>query len=46
MYEFYQDDKNYYIVMELCEGGELLDVILSKHYISETEAAGYMKQIM
>jgi calcium-dependent protein kinase len=43
MYEFYQDEKNYYIVMELCEGGELLDVILQKQHISETEAAGYMK---
>jgi len=25
MYEFYKDPKNYYIVTELVEGGELFD---------------------
>ncbi|KAJ8512527.1 hypothetical protein OPV22_002961 [Ensete ventricosum] len=29
-YEAYEDDLNIYIVMELCEGGELLDRILSR----------------
>jgi hypothetical protein len=29
--------------MELCEGGELLDVILRKDHVGEAEAAGYMK---
>ena len=36
MYEFYKDEKNYYIVMELCDGGELLDVILKNKSITET----------
>ena len=35
MYEFYKDDKNYYIVMELLNGGELLDVILKSKTVSE-----------
>ena len=46
MYEFYKDEKNYYIVMELWNGGELLDVILKNKTVTETIAAGYMKQIL
>ena len=46
MYEFYKDEKNYYIVMELCQGGELLDVILKNDKITEAQAANYMKQII
>nr|GMD49774.1 CDPK-related kinase 5 [Ipomoea batatas]GMD58661.1 CDPK-related kinase 5 [Ipomoea batatas] len=29
-YDAYEDNDNIYIVMELCEGGELLDRILSR----------------
>jgi calcium-dependent protein kinase len=28
MYEFYEDEKRYYLVTELCSGGELYDEIL------------------
>ena len=28
IYEFYQDDQNFYIVTELCEGGELFDFLV------------------
>ena len=27
LYEQYEDDKRYYLVMELCTGGELFDAI-------------------
>ena len=29
IYEFYQDKKKFYIVTELCTGGELFDYILN-----------------
>jgi calcium-dependent protein kinase len=28
IFEFYQDKKNYYIIIELCSGGELFDKII------------------
>jgi calcium-dependent protein kinase len=37
--EFYQDDHNFYIVTELCEGGELFDFIIEKHHFNEKQAA-------
>lgn len=30
LYEFYEDPKRYYIVTELCTGGELFDEITTK----------------
>ena len=30
LYEVFQDDKRYYLVTELCKGGELFDTILNK----------------
>ena len=35
VFEFAQDDKYYYMVMEYWEGGELLDLILSNQAINE-----------
>ncbi|CAD8108836.1 unnamed protein product [Paramecium primaurelia] len=46
LYEFYQDEKNYYIIIELCTGGELFDKIIEKGSFSEKEASYVMKQIM
>ncbi|CAD8042862.1 unnamed protein product [Paramecium primaurelia] len=46
LYEFYQDEKNYYIIIELCTGGELFDKIIEKGSFSEKEASYIMKQIM
>lgn len=51
LYEFYQDEKNYYIIIELCTGGseffnikgELFDKIIEKGSFSEKEAAYVMK---
>lgn len=46
LYEFYQDKKNYYIIMELCTGGELFDQIIEKGSFSEKEAAVVMKELL
>jgi calcium-dependent protein kinase len=39
LYEVYDDEKRYYIVTELCKGGELFDEILKKGVFTEKEAA-------
>ncbi|GMH14769.1 hypothetical protein Nepgr_016610 [Nepenthes gracilis] len=46
-YEAYEDSDNVYIVMELCQGGELLDRILSRGgKYTEDEAKGVLMQIL
>ncbi|XP_027345639.1 CDPK-related kinase 5 isoform X1 [Abrus precatorius] len=46
-YEAFEDQDNVYIVMELCEGGELLDMILSRGgKYSEDDAKAVMVQIL
>jgi calcium-dependent protein kinase len=46
LYEFFEDEDYYYLVNELCNGGELMDKILSQHALSEAIATKYMKQIL
>ena len=47
IYEFYQDSKNYYIIMELINGKELFDYIVEEeNKFSENEIASIMKQIL
>lgn len=46
LYEFYQDQKNYYIIIELCTGGELFDKIIEQGNFSEREASYVMKQLL
>merc|ERR1711904_370081 len=47
LYEAFEDDKCIYIVMELCEGGELLDKIvgLKGGGLSEKAVAKVMRQV-
>ncbi|XP_058751615.1 CDPK-related kinase 5-like [Vicia villosa] len=46
-YDAYEDHDNVYIVMELCEGGELLDRILARGgKYSEEDAKAVMTQIL
>ncbi|KAJ4847043.1 CDPK- kinase 5 [Turnera subulata] len=46
-YDSYEDHENVYIVMELCEGGELLDRILSRGgKYTEDDAKAVMIQIL
>ena len=46
IFEFYDDSKNFYIVSELCSGGELFDMISEKGIFTEKEGAAIIKQIL
>ena len=46
MFESYEDDRNIYIIMELCEGGELFDKIINTGIFQENEARSIFTQIM
>ena len=46
IYEFYQDDRNFYIVSEFYAGGELFEKITQLKYFSERKAALAMKEIL
>ena len=46
IFEFYEDKKNFYIITEFCEGGELFDKVVEKGNFSEEDAAGVMKQLI
>lgn len=46
IYEFYEDKANFYIVSELCKGGELFDKITEKGVFTEAEACPIMLQIL
>eukprot|EP01017_Pseudomicrothorax_dubius_P034140 TRINITY_DN4645_c0_g3_i2.p1 TRINITY_DN4645_c0_g3~~TRINITY_DN4645_c0_g3_i2.p1 ORF type:complete len:444 (-),score=68.62 TRINITY_DN4645_c0_g3_i2:420-1751(-) len=45
IFEFYQDDKFFYIVTELCTGGELFDKIVRASHFDEYVAADTIKQV-
>jgi calcium-dependent protein kinase len=46
LYEVFQDDKRYYLVTELCTGGELFDEITNRSHFSEQDAAVILKQVL
>ena len=46
MFEIYKDEKNVYLVQELCTGGELFDFIVDKEFLTEDVAAKLFKQIL
>ena len=43
LYEYFEDDKNVYLVTEICRGGELFDRIIENEYFSEAESAKIFK---
>ena len=43
IYEVWTNSKFFFIVMEFCEGGELLDFICENEYFPEQEAAFFMR---
>jgi len=45
IYDVYQDNKMYYLVMELCHGGDLFDRIIEAAHFSEHMAAILAKQM-
>ena len=46
LYEFYSDEKYYYMVTELVEGGELFDEIQRRKAFSEEMAADIIRQLL
>ena len=46
IFEFFDDNKNFYIVSEFCSGGELFEKISEKGAFTEQEAASLVKQIL
>ena len=46
VYQIYEDDNNYLIIMEYCEGGELFNYIVKKQRLSENETAFFYYQII
>eukprot|EP00931_Biecheleriopsis_adriatica_P032956 TRINITY_DN1916_c0_g1_i1.p1 TRINITY_DN1916_c0_g1~~TRINITY_DN1916_c0_g1_i1.p1 ORF type:complete len:543 (+),score=130.32 TRINITY_DN1916_c0_g1_i1:34-1629(+) len=45
MYEAFQDSRTIYLVMELCQGGDLYDAIISQVSMSEADTGILMEQI-
>ncbi|ORZ40149.1 kinase-like domain-containing protein [Catenaria anguillulae PL171] len=43
---FFETDRSFHLVMELCNGGELFDVIVARGYLAESEAALIIYQIL
>jgi len=46
LYEVYQDKKRYYLVTELCTGGELFDRLSKDKLMDEKDSANIMKQLL
>ncbi|KAJ7403706.1 hormonally up-regulated neu tumor-associated kinase-like protein [Willisornis vidua] len=46
LYETLETDNSYYMVMELCLGGDLLDRICDKKRLAEWEVRRYIRQIL
>lgn len=46
IYEMFEDERKYYVVSELCTGGELFEYITQRGHLSETVAAEIMQQLL
>lgn len=46
IYESFEDDQNYYVVTEFCDGGELFEEIIEWGKFTEEDAAVLMKQVL
>lgn len=46
MYEFFEDEKRYYVIAELCKGNELFDEIQKRGRFTEKDSAVIIKQVM
>ena len=46
VFEINEDEDNYFIIMEYCEGGELFNYIVKNQMLSEKETAYFFYQII
>lgn len=46
IYEYFEDEKRFFIVTEICSGGELFDQLIEKGRLEEAEASRIMKQVL
>lgn len=46
VYEVYHDNENFYLILELCEGQELFDYLISKGTFSENNASIILHQVL
>lgn len=46
LFEYFDEEKDIYLVTERCKGGELFDRIVENEFFSEYEAAKIFKQIL
>ena len=46
LYEVYETEKTIYLVTEVCEGGELFYTIVEKKYMTESQTAVIMRQVL
>ena len=46
VYELLESDKYYYISTEVCEGGELFQLLQKKKKFNEKDAANTMEQVL
>jgi len=46
LFEYYEDEQNVYLILELCAGGELFTYIKSEGRLSEEECRGFSNQLL
>ena len=46
VFQIYENENHYLIIMEYCEGGELFNYIVEKQRLSENESAYFYYQII
>ena len=46
LFEFFEDDENFFIITEYCSGGQLFEMIRQKRQFTENEAAQIMMQLL
>ena len=46
LYEIMETENSYYLVTELCQGGDLMDYICAKKKLDEEETKRFIKQII
>ena len=46
MYEIFEDHKRYYVVTDICQGGELFDEIVKRKQFNEEDTAVLIRQVL